>query len=99
MPELHMDANHPHPTLLEASADKEMWSALELPDIVIPPPLYNPLPLQCLAAEALPVELKEEINRITARYGAMDAEAADTRDSHEVESNYYALSYTSLQLY
>ncbi len=35
-----------------------------LPDIVIPEPLYNPLPLQCLAANALPEAICKEIEQV-----------------------------------
>lgn len=38
-----------------------------IPDIVIPLPLYNPLPLQCLAANALPEEVKMEIEEVVSQ--------------------------------
>lgn len=38
-----------------------------IPDIIVPPPLYNPLPLQCLAASALPDEVKMEIEEVISQ--------------------------------
>lgn len=35
-----------------------------LPDIVIPEPVYNPLPLQCLAATSLPDSVRSDIDNI-----------------------------------
>ena len=47
----------------------------DIPDIFIPLPLFNPLPLQCLAANALPDELKSEIDGVIALYSADSAES------------------------
>lgn len=44
-----------------------------LPEVVIPEPLYNPLPLQCLAASALPETVREEIDRVLEHYSAMSS--------------------------
>lgn len=67
-----MDARPPHPV---PQAAQETLSAIAgLPDIVIPPSRYNPLPLQCLAANALPNQVKDEIDRITSEYREMDSE-------------------------
>lgn len=41
---------------------------MSMPEISIPPPVHNPLPLQCLAASALPAELKREIDVVIAEY-------------------------------
>ena len=51
---------------LSASKSVESLDTLlsYLPDIVIPEPLYNPLPLQCLAANALPEAVRIEIERV-----------------------------------
>lgn len=43
----------------------------QLPDIVIPELIQNPLPLQCLAASALPETIREEIDRVLAEYSVM----------------------------
>ena len=45
----------------------------DIPEIVIPPPLFNPLPLQCLAANALPDEVKSEIESVITLYSADSA--------------------------
>jgi hypothetical protein len=39
---------------------------MRMPDISIPSPVHNPLPLQCLAANALPMELRREIDGLIA---------------------------------
>ena len=39
---------------------------MRMPEISIPSPLHNPLPLQCLAASALPKELRREIDGLIA---------------------------------
>ena len=82
-----MDVNLTEFPMMAASPNHELWPTLSLPDIVIPAPLHNPLPLQCLAADALPEQVKEEIDRITAHYGTMDAgtsEATVTEDKQTV---------------
>ena len=57
-------------------AKAESISSLpDIPDIFIPLPLFNPLPLQCLAANALPDELKSEIDGVIALYSADSAES------------------------
>lgn len=40
----------------------------KLPEISIPATLCNPLPLQCIAANALPENVKAEINGVIAQY-------------------------------
>ena len=40
----------------------------KLPEISIPPTLYNPLPLQCLAASALPEGVRAEIDGVIAQF-------------------------------
>lgn len=51
---------------LSASKSVESLNTLlsYLPDIVIPEPVYNPLPLQCMAANALPEPVRKEIERV-----------------------------------
>ena len=57
-------------------AKAESISSLpDIPDIFIPLPLFNPLPLQCLAANALPDELKSEIDGVIALYSADSTES------------------------
>ena len=58
----------------ESSFELEKGSAMELsidilaalPEISIPSLLVDPLPLQCLAANALPDRVKREIESVTA---------------------------------
>jgi len=42
----------------------------KMPEISIPSTLYNPLPLQCLAVNALPNGVKREIDGVIAEYTA-----------------------------
>ena len=44
---------------------------LNLPDIEIPELLYNPLPLQCLAANALPESVRLEIDGVLKEYSSV----------------------------
>ena len=41
---------------------------MRMPEIYIPTLVHNPLPLQCLAASALPPELRREIDGVIAEY-------------------------------
>ncbi len=45
--------------------DDLLYKMLGLAEIHIPQLTYNPLPLQCLAADALPGNVKEEIDHLT----------------------------------
>lgn len=55
-----------------------------LPDVVIPETLYNPLPLQCLAASALPEAIREEIDGVLDRYSTvMDSSVCQLQSSVE----------------
>ena len=58
---------------LSASKSQESLNTLltHLPDIVIPEPLYNPLPLQCLAANALPEAVRRDIDQVLGEYSTM----------------------------
>ena len=56
---------------------------MSMPEISIPPPVHNPLPLQCLAASALPVELKREIDVVIAEC-ALSALSSD-EDQEQVQ--------------
>ena len=71
-----MEARPPHP--VPQSGRQETFPSItadDLPaEVLIPTLLYNPLPLQCLAADALPIQIKEEIDQITSAYGDMDSE-------------------------
>ena len=73
-----MEARPPHPVPQSGRSHmQETFSPItvDLPaEILIPTLLYNPLPLQCLAADALPKQIKEEIDQITSEYGDMDSE-------------------------
>ena len=57
---------------------ESMSSLPDIPDIFIPLPLFNPLPLQCLAANALPDELKSEIDSVIALYSGSADPAEST---------------------
>ena len=46
--------------------EEDICKSLGLSEISVPAMLYNPLPLQCLAAEALPDNIKEEIDQVTS---------------------------------
>lgn len=66
-------------TSKEQLAKAESMSSLpDIPDIFIPLPLFNPLPLQCLAANALPDELKSEIDSVIALYSGSADPAEST---------------------
>lgn len=52
-----------------------------LPDVVIPEPLCNPLPLQCLAASALPRAIREEIDRVLDLYSTMDKQLQPSEET------------------
>lgn len=68
---------------LSASKSVESLTTLLncLPDIVIPEPLYNPLPLQCLAASALPEAVCREIQQVIEECSSMTSTASPTRRS------------------
>ena len=58
-----------HSSYAQAMESPIYLSILEdpfLPEICIPPPLISPLPLQCLAADALPETVKREIEYVIA---------------------------------
>lgn len=53
---------------------------MRMPEICIPDPVHNPLPLQCLAASALPPELRREIDGVIAEYAsALTASSSQER--------------------
>lgn len=56
---------------------------MSMPEISIPSPLHNPLPLQCLAANALPVELRREIDGLINEYSAPLSEDHQTLAAQE----------------
>jgi len=43
----------------------------KLPDIVIPEPVHNPLPLQCLAAGSLPESVRSEIDTVLSEFSVV----------------------------
>lgn len=55
---------------LKSTMSTESLSSLlmSLPEVVIPETVYNPLPLQCLAAGALPEAVREDIDRVLNYY-------------------------------
>ena len=64
---------------LRATKSTESLNTLlsRLPDVVIPDPVFNPLPLQCLAASALPESVQQEIDRVLERYSLVDLESSN----------------------
>lgn len=61
--------------------------ALEFPpDIIIPPPVFSPLPLQCLAAEALPDRLKREIEGVIAECSCRETATTEPQSGPERDS-------------
>lgn len=56
----------------EAAKSTESLNTLlmSLPDIVIPDLVRNPLPLQCLAANALPESIRMDINKVLEEYSS-----------------------------
>ena len=83
MPELDCSFSQKHS--LNAS-DEDICSALGLPDIVVPRLLKSPLPLQCLAAEALPDEMKQEIQLITNEYVSPQQEQSNEASDLALQS-------------
>ena len=68
----------PEENCCEMYRSTESLDSLDLlPDIVIPPLLRDPLPLQCLAASALPKQLREELDSIVEQYSGVDCEDGD----------------------
>ena len=64
--------------------DEDDLSLLALPEICIPPPLFTPLPLQCLAASALPDGVKREIESVTASVADLRGSSVFSQSSSEV---------------
>lgn len=63
-----------------AASTEDICATLGLPDIVVPRLVNSPLPLQCLAAEALPDEMKREIQLITDEYASPQPERSETSE-------------------
>ena len=59
---------------------------MSMPEISIPSPVRNPLPLQCLAASALPAELRREIDGLIAEC-ALFCEDQDQAPAQEAASS------------
>ncbi len=49
----------------------------KLPEISIPATLFNPLPLQCIAANALPKNVRAEIDGVIAQYTELEGSDED----------------------
>ncbi len=67
----------------------------KLPEISIPATLCNPLPLQCIAANALPENVKAEIDGVIAQYTDI-ATTALPANSNTKDENSHAQFTTSL---
>lgn len=68
---------------LERSTDS-LDDLFNLPEIIIPPPLFDPLPLQCIAWQALPEEERREIDSVVALYANVDDSNANDGSITEV---------------
>lgn len=68
--EKSQEPSSPHKHPLKSTKSTESLNSLlrSLPEVVIPETLHNPLPLQCLAASALPEAVREEIDRVLDHY-------------------------------
>ena len=65
-----------------APEDEDDCFVLEtLPEICIPAPLLTPLPLQCLAASALPDGVRREIESVTASVADLRSRSASSEYS------------------
>ena len=60
---------------------------MSMPEISIPPLIHNPLPLQCLAANALPTELRREIDGVIAEYSQDCSESTIDRSCQQLASS------------
>ncbi len=72
-PAYHLDNSDDRDELVSSRNSTRSLDSLDtllmtLPDIVIPDPIRNPLPLQCLAAGALPECLRQEIDVVLKEY-------------------------------
>lgn len=54
-----------------------------LPEVIIPETLYNPLPLQCLAAGALPEAVREEIDQVLDHYSNAMSSSQSAKGLHK----------------
>ena len=59
---------------------------MSMPEISIPSPVRNPLPLQCLAASALPAELRREIDGLIAEYALFCEDQGQTHTQEAASS-------------
>lgn len=89
-----VDPENAEDGLVESSLNRSRDSAksieslntllMRMPEIHIPTLVHNPLPLQCLAASALPPELRREIDGVIAEY-VCDEELLDVCAAEEVQ--------------
>ncbi len=68
----------------------------KLPEISIPPTVCNPLPLQCIAANALPENVKAEIDCVIAQYTDHTATNAVPARNDDDDHAHSSTSTTSL---
>ena len=74
------DANSENDGLTASKSVESLTTLLTcMPDIVIPEPLYNPLPLQCLAANALPEAVCREIDQVLRECSTMTSTSSPRR--------------------
>ena len=83
MPELDCSLSRKHSS---NASTEDICAALGLPDIVVPRLVNSPLPLQCLAAEALPDEMKREIQLITDEYVSPQQKQSNEENDQTLQS-------------
>ena len=82
---LHHSAKKPEEAPISATDTSTMDNAVldisisDLPEVSIPPPLSSPLPLQCLAANALPDQTKKEIESVIAEFNTSNSATDSSR--------------------
>ena len=74
--------------------DDSLYKLLGLAEIHVPQLTYNPLPLQCLAAAALPGNVKQEIEQLTVSSIKEVKRAASSAGSSSDQSNKVCLLYS-----
>ena len=83
-----------------ASVESLNTLLMSLPEISIPPPIYNPLPLQCLAASALPDAIKRDIEEVIAEV-AQSPEIENERNgvaSEEIDDKEVYIAIIAMEL-
>ena len=88
-------ALHSPKTREQGSAESLTSLLTQIPDIVIPEPVHNPLPLQCLAVTALPEAIREEIDRVLDEYSVMASSPRQLLSPNAASANSGSFSSSS----